>query len=166
MLRKHQPRASNRRAEIPAKVFAHFKDEPSAPRFLYFMAEAEIKAAWCQVRNEILDEWVRERPGTRPRVWWRYEAPGPRRRVGGTGQAAHEVSAHVEVYEWGLPTYWVSQADVDERGADSAGVAVDPSDPPCFESQAIFLERLGLLRPGELERLTEADSEPEAIEVE
>ena len=41
---------------------------------------------------------------------------------------------------------------------------IDPADPPTFESQATYLRRLDLLLPGESERLTAADSEPELIE--
>ena len=42
-------------------------------------------------------------------------------------------------------------------------MAIDPDDPPRYESEASYLQRLDLLLPGELERLTEADFEPELI---
>ena len=99
-------------------------------------------------------------------AWWKYAAPEPRRRLGGVGQPAFEVSASAEAYEIGLPTIWVTPADVDRRGTAFEGVPIDPDDPPRFESEAHYLRRLGLLLPGEMGRLTEADFEPEKIEVE
>lgn len=34
---------------------------------------------WEDVRDELLPQWIREHPGTRPFAWWRDEAPEPRR---------------------------------------------------------------------------------------
>jgi hypothetical protein len=42
-----------------------------------------------------------------------------------------------------------------------SGVAIDPNDPPTFESQAAYLKRHGLLLAGEERRLKKADWEPE-----
>ena len=126
----------------------------------FFLTDTELRVAWGRVRDEILAGWIEEWPGSRPLHWWRFESSEPRRRVGGVGQPAHEVSAHVEAYEFGLPTMWVQQGD------SLRGVPIDPEDPPRFESEATYLERLGLLLPGEFEPLTEADFEPETIEVE
>ena len=152
-------RARGRRREVPAEVLSYFKDDPSAPSFLYFMTDAELRGAWNQAKDEILEEWVREYPGSRPRAWWKYESPEPRRRVGGVGQAAFEVSAYVEQYERGVPDHWVTRADF------LSGIVVDPKNPPSFESEAHYLRRLGLLQADELGRLTPADFEPEAVEI-
>jgi hypothetical protein len=35
--------------------------------------------AWGDVRDELLPQWIREHPGTRPFAWWEQEAPEPRR---------------------------------------------------------------------------------------
>jgi hypothetical protein len=43
------------------------------------------------------------------------------------------------------------------------GVAIDPGDPPVFESQASYLERHGLFLPGERKRLKKEDFEPEVV---
>ena len=152
----------SRRAEIPVKVLAYLKDDFSGPpEFARSVRAAvffnDIAAWWNVVRDEILEEWAREQPGTRPTAWWKYDSREPRQRLGGTGQPAHDVSAYAEEYEFGLPTIWVQQAGF------LAGVAVDPSDPPTFESEAAYLRRLDLLQAGESERLSRADYEPEAI---
>jgi hypothetical protein len=52
------------------------------------------------------------------------------------------------------------------KEGDFNGVAIDPNDPPVYESQARYLERHGLLLPGERQRLRKADFEPEAVAVE
>ena len=160
---KRTRRARNRRAEIPDDLRSWLADENPKYTGFYFLTDLELRAAWNKAKDEILEDWAREEPGARPRYWWQYEAPEPRRRLGGTGTPSYEVSAYVEHYEWGLPDHWVTQPDVDRPGGDFAGVAIDPSDPPRFESEAAYLGRLGLFLPGELERLSEADFEPELI---
>jgi hypothetical protein len=49
---------------------------------------------------------------------------------------------------------------------DFHGVAIDPDDPPNFESQAAYLKRHGLFLAGEERRLKKADWEAEAIQKE
>ena len=157
-------KAKQRRVEVPANVVALLDDSEPRNTVRFFMTDSELRAAWNEVKDEILEAWAREQPGARPLHWWRYDAPEPRRRLGGIGTPAHEVSAHVEAYEWGLPTIWVTPADVDRRGTAFEGVAVDPEDPPSFESEAAYLNRHSLLLPGELKHLSPADFEPEAVE--
>jgi hypothetical protein len=43
------------------------------------------------------------------------------------------------------------------------GVAIDPNDPPTFESQAAYLKRHGLFLAGEERRLKKSDFEPETV---
>lgn len=38
-----------------------------------------LREAWEFGRDQLLEEWVRDRPGTRPPGWWRFSAPEPRR---------------------------------------------------------------------------------------
>lgn len=85
------------------------------------------------------------------------------------------------IFPFGVPDHWVSKFDSDYYNGkaladdgtvienkfsegDFAGAPIDPDDPPRYESQAAYLERHGLLLPGERERLSEADFEPEAVE--
>ena len=104
------------------------------------------KQLWAKYGQEIVKWWAGERPGTRPWCWWKYEAPEPRKRLGGVGTARSDY----------LPDFKLPPTD--------AFVAVDPDDPPSFESQAAYLKRLGLLLPGEEKRLVRHDFAPEAIE--
>jgi len=165
------------------------KEKPSLLRFLsdeseefyeIFMHEDEFRSAWEKHREDILREHVEKLPGTRPRAWWRFDAPGPRKRLGGIGTPAHEVLNYVVRYLCGIPTSWVNDfqeayyngrardvhGDVIQtkyRDGDFWGVAVNSNDPPRYEPQAAYLKRHDLLMPGELERLMTKDFEPETV---
>ena len=105
---------------------------------------------------------------------------------GGHGTPWHECLAACKNnpdYERGLPTLWVSKfkvayyngVAVDIHGnhiestqpdgtprkpGDFAGVAPDPADPPLFESEPAYLDRLGLLTDDERDKLNPTDFEP------
>ncbi|MBP7571018.1 MAG: hypothetical protein KBA95_13245 [Acidobacteria bacterium] len=98
----------------------------------------------------------------------------PRRRLGGIGDPAFLKLAIVPSFERGIPRQWVDAWDVayytgqardvhgepigsEFAGREFTGAAVDPSDPPTFESEAAYLERHGLLTHGERARLTLED---------
>ena len=46
------------------------------------------REGWQALRGELLPAFVDKYPGTRPWAWWEYEAPEPRRRLGGKGLAS------------------------------------------------------------------------------
>jgi hypothetical protein len=83
------------------------------------------------------------------------------------------------MFSYGLPSVWITRWQVkyytgiavDIKGnpignsfasSEFKGVAIDPDDPPTFESQAAYLKRHGLFLACE-RRLKKADWEPEAI---
>ena len=112
-----------------------------------------------------MKDWIAKRPGTRPTMWWRFDAPrwepsekwapfsslvsrlpDPRLRLGGTGTPAFETIAVAPSWPLGIPDYWCDD--------------FDQADPPVYESQAAYLKRHGLVLPGEV--VTAKDREPEA----
>jgi hypothetical protein len=138
-------------------------DQPLPANFETFALKIDfhgnLEQLWELHRDVILAEQVKDNPGTRPALWWRYDAPRlpvgrfpghhrdgqlpePRLRTGGTGTPVAATSA---AYAYGLPTAWI---DFDE------------DDPPTFESEAAYLKRHGLLMAGEERR---ADFEPVAV---
>lgn len=139
---------------------------------------------WQRAEETILAAWIRERPGRRPQWWWIFSAPrmaeaeveaggwsecyfdrqlpDPRRRQGGTGEPAYEHLAVVPRLNHGIPEDWITAGEVEEHQLDAAA-AVNPADPPRYESQASYLKRHGLLTPGEARRLKPADFEPEVV---
>jgi len=104
--------------------------------------------------------------------------PEPRRRLGGIGTPSYEVLAYGPRFEYGLPMDWITKWEEDyyngrakdihgnpigteHKEGDFKGKAIDPEDPPRFESEAAYLERHGLLSPAELRYL---EKHPELAE--
>ena len=155
--------------------------EREAANWEFSRTDEEKARIFFQVKDAILAEWMRQRPGTRPDFWWRTEAPEKcRRRLGGIGDAAHEHLADVESYNYGIPSVFVSRfqesyyngraRDVNGKPigtehaeGDFAGRAIDPNDPPAYESEAAYLKRHDLLSAEEKRRLRKKDFEPEII---
>jgi hypothetical protein len=142
-------------------------------------SDEDVRAAWGLVRDGLLAEWVRAKPGTRPAAWWSYEAPELRRRVGGVGDD-YSARGWNQTYRYGLPRFWIDPWLVsyfNGRSRDIHGEPIgteyfegnfpytgyDASNPPTFESEAAYLRRRGLLSAAEAKRLSRADYEPEAI---
>jgi hypothetical protein len=121
--------------------------------------DARLAAFWREHEQEVLRWHIRHWPGTRPARWWEYSSPEPRRRLGGVGSALHECSGYIAPFENGIPSAWRTHGDY-----FTSGTPIDPADPPRFESEAKYLLRLGLLLPGERERLCPRDFWPELVE--
>jgi hypothetical protein len=180
MTRPRRPRA-RAALELPDEAIEWLRGG-SGGAWVYFTPGEEIGAAWAAYRDAVIAEHVAEHPGTRPLRWWEIDAKEPRRRIGGTGTPAAEVLAHGPSFHYGLPAVWITPADVAlytgtardihgkligirPPGTKFAGVAIDPNDPPLFESEASYLDRLGLFLPGERKRLTSDDFEPWRLEL-
>jgi hypothetical protein len=168
-------------------------------------SRAEQRAVWLGVRDELLAEWIAQRPGTRPHGWWIHDAPmwttdvpprahalavtyrevwdlrQPRTRVGGVGTPIYEALNYVPAFVFGLPERFVSAEDVllyNGRSRDVHGhpigtyrdggfpyAAIDPNDPPVYESQTTYLERHRFLSAAE-RRAVPADAWlPERVRV-
>jgi hypothetical protein len=138
-----------------------------------------IKGAWTDLRDDVLAQWQREQPGTRPWGWWCFDAPEPeRRRVGGTG----EILGTPDL-EFGIPRLWsftqpwhveyyngrsIQPKDRCHWNQDCVEgyftkAAHDPVDPPRYESQAQFLHRHGLLTDVERRHLRPEAFGPEPV---
>ena len=115
-----------RRAEIPADMVDFLSDRETSNPWVFFTDDAEFLAAWNELRDEILAEWIVTAPGTRPSFWWKSDAPRqqigtfegcyydgklpePRRRLGGIGTEGHEVFNIVPHYISGIPTDFVDR---------------------------------------------------------
>jgi hypothetical protein len=133
-------------------------------RWRFSTGEAEERKLWEQCKGVILATWINQYPGTRPSCWWRYDAPEKcRKRLGGIGTPGHEVLAYAEELDHGLPGFWLDQWICKYYGPDFKGVAIDPKNPPCYESQAAYLKRHGLLTPAEQAQLRPKDFKPELV---
>jgi hypothetical protein len=142
-----------------------YKDLDSETKFAIILLEAgdgeALRELWDRARGEVLTGWTKDHAGTRPRTWFRFDAPRqllgthagcfydgklpqPRKQISGAGCDASAISAYMPSYKSGLPTAWAG---------------FEEGDPPVFESQAAYLRRHGLLTPHEVRVLTAADYE-------
>jgi hypothetical protein len=117
------------------------------------------EALWADCGQQATVEWARLHPGTRPRPWWRYSAPEPRQRLGGTGDLTKEAIGLKSLLVLGVPWQWLNDVDVGNRPepvqpgltqpspSPIRDVALDRDDPPMFESEPAYLDRLQLWLP-------------------
>ena len=141
-------------------------------------SEKRLGAAWESVKTELIRDWISEKPCSRPWLWWDFDAPretlkcyisrnvkeAQRRRLGGTGTADFEILAYEPQFSFGIPASWISKREEDIYNL--RGVAIDPENPPCYESEATFLDRHGLLTESEKRYLAKHPEvlEPEKVE--
>ncbi|MFO8085476.1 MAG: hypothetical protein R6U27_14285 [Desulfobacterales bacterium] len=163
---KEKSRDKTHRAKLEALCYGH----ATSNRWVklnqdgFFNNGIDAKLMWQKHRKSLIKQWADEYPGTRPFAFWVFEPQEEKRkRLGGKGDCIPDhVEGETEEYWKGLPTYWIGQ-DRLMMWPELAEYAIDPENPPRFESEAAFLQRLGLLMPGEAEKLTGADFEPELI---
>lgn len=115
---------------------------------------AAVEAAWRAHGAKLVEYWASDPeghegtllepapagPGHRPWGWWAFEAPEPRKRVGGTGEPSDRPWCPAPRLSFGRPAVW------ETWNAD---------DPPRFETEAAYLDRLDLWLAGERKRAGE-----------
>ena len=169
-------------------------DGGSELKWLFFCDKGKLSELWGIHRDVLLTEWIKNNPCSRPWYWWVEEAPKEpvhgyegqdfthRQRIGGKGTPDYEVLAYGPCFDRGIPSGWISEFDeayyngraLDVHGqviatnykeGDFSGVAIDPNDPPTFESEAAYLSRHGLLTKEEKAYLKKHPEllEPEAV---
>jgi hypothetical protein len=99
------------------------------------LTESQLLTAWQTHRDTVLPQWVAHFPGTRPWVWWAYEAPERRTRVDKRKHPYEDGSTPTQwqVLSYGLPRYLQTE---DHFTA-------------LYESETSYLIRHGLLTPSE-----------------
>ena len=187
---KRTRRTRNRLTDLSPYQVAWLLDqelpEPSdADRWWRLMSEDDTgeQSLWLANEQQFIEWWLADNPGRRPACWWKYSAPRqaagrwpgawfdgalpePRRRLGGIGDPAFKHLNVVPRYTYGIPASWLDgwwEDRLRHSRPGFAGRAIDLKNPPTFESQAGFLWRQKLLVPGERERLSDADFEPEEV---
>jgi len=117
-----------------------------------FPSDEDWRAGWEALRGELLPKWIAENPGTRPAVWWQFEAPERRRRVDGKPHPFDNPEREKLVARW--------RAEYPEVAAREA-YKLHYGQPAClmvrddleaeYEPEADYLARLGLMPPEEAE---------------
>ena len=102
-----------------------------------------MQKAWEELKHELLPDWIRQYPGTRPYAWWKFDAKEPRQRTDGVQhpfqdrvrkarvQASSSPKFRGMAYElfYGCPRALITQEDFKAQ----------------YESELQYLDRLGLL---------------------
>ena len=133
-------------------------------RFFGHLTGLDLAALWKIHRDELLAEWMRKNPGTRPAAWWKYDTPELRQPLPGQGLVAAGGpwwSADPEGPPW---TQGVSCLYQKADGATITGADPVFAGGAKIESQAAYLKRLGLFLPGEQKRLSRAAYRAEVVE--
>lgn len=107
-----------------------------------------IRRAWLECRSQLLPEWIRANPGTRPWAWWQFDAPARRERADGVIHPFNDRCRKAQLAK--LPaTCWVRQHAYDlffgvprlRQTPDEMSAA--------YESEAAYLSRHNLLTDAE-----------------
>lgn len=175
-------RRTKRRADLTPEQEAWLRGDYRNAGFTNYVDEEELSELWNKYCDAIIADYAKEYPGYRPGRWWKYTAPEMRKRIGGIGTPCHEALEYSRSFNYGLPVDWITPWQVEyynrplpENYGNFAkplapdnftGVAIDPNNPPLYESQAAYLKRQKLLLPGEAKQLTKIDFEPERIGLE
>jgi hypothetical protein len=97
---------------------------------------AALEALWHEAGDELTVEWIDDHPGTRPWAWWLFTAPAPRRCL--VGRELLYPIRRPEDWAWVWRQSWGVPALAQCRPRGYVGL-------PQVESQAAYLDRLGLL---------------------
>jgi hypothetical protein len=93
-------------------------------------SEERAREFWGLHRGAVIAEHARAHPGHRPHLWWQYDAPEMRRRLGGIGTPMSECSACAPSFRFGVPHSWLT-SEINS----SCGTPVCEVDPPLYESE-------------------------------
>lgn len=153
-------RSRRQRLEVDPAIMRMLRDEPAdEDDFRWQYTKETIAQAWREHGDRITEEWAAQYPGTRPSMWWRYDAPRaqdagrhagwyyvgemiePRRQLTGGGQPLCEALAYGPHYHYGIPDWFGDRAAT-------------------FETQAAYLRRHSLLFDDEGEPIPEPHVAP------
>ena len=137
---KRKRRERFHRPEVDPVHWSLLTDSPlpdDGDPFAIFDFDVAAHGLWDRFRDRIMVAWLEVNPGTRPQHWWKFDAPEPRRLLKGPGRPAWERLCIAPGYRLGIPAMWTD---------GDPGLLV-------FESQYGYLQRHGLLEPGEGESI-------------
>jgi hypothetical protein len=182
-------RRRSRKVALSSTARAYLWDQPLPTNYddqeFYNLRYHEwyVEPLWKEYREWVLADRLETNPGTRPHLWWEYDAPRqkgvmqgrelpcevaiPRKRLGGIGTPAFEVLAFKPYYRYGVPAIWMWESMIEScnRSKDGRfwGEIIDPDDPPFYASEADYLKFHELFLPGEEQRLTKENYTCESL---
>lgn len=106
------------------------------------------RTLWYQYRDMILTHWIQTKPGTRPSCWWLFDSP----RATARQRSEFDENQHADMIDHRR------QISGSKPRRDATAPCYDhgipkhlkySGEPPEFESERAYLDRHGLLMPGE-----------------
>ena len=115
-----------------------------------FPDNRSMQEGWESLRAEILPEWIRDNPGTRPYSWWLYDSPEPRRRIDGRLHPFDDPERpdRIEIIA-GQPGTIPGYAERMAETYYGLPACKFPEDFGDYETEYDYLRRLGLLAANE-----------------
>jgi hypothetical protein len=117
--------------------------------------EGGMRAAWNELRDQLMPQWIAEHPGTRPYAWWKFDLPERRRRTDGVihpfddpvrnTEVELRAAQHPQFREFAFDLFYGKPRCLftqDDFGAT-------------YEGELAYLDRLNLLTPEERKELFE-----------
>lgn len=141
--------------------------------------EDAARACWQEFGARIIAHWVELNPGTRPWGWWRWDSPERRRRIGSWRMKRGAKPGPNGCYAWDSDRFvrnkkphpfdnperqaLARKREAEYPGHDQSAYELDFGEPSCemlfpddseaaYETEAGYLERLGLAAGDECER--------------
>ena len=74
---KRRPRERHQRRSYSDAVIRYLETGVRKGPGVLQLFPYDRREVWCDLREQLLAEWVSEHPGTRPFAWWTYDAPEP-----------------------------------------------------------------------------------------
>jgi hypothetical protein len=131
--------------EITPEMLAYFAGgQETADMFLSGDKRPGV-AEWERCREQVLTEWVKDKPGSRPWMFWAYDSPDRP----STWQPINIDDVKM------VANYYIIFGVTHQPSLQTF-----PEPPLLFESQASYLKRKKLLMRGELKRIPSAAFEP------
>jgi hypothetical protein len=110
--------------------------------------EADRLQAWSEMRNEIMQQWITDHPGSRPWSWWQFDCPPNQFRTRVYGKRHQFLDPSFDLSRetsFGRPRYF-RECDIPDGGVLNIATS--------FESESSFLRRSSLLTTAELKALS------------
>lgn len=120
-----------------------------------FQSEEHRRQVWEDNREFLINkdangdaELAQREPGTRPAAWWDYDSPEPRKIIKNAQFWEHREPPYMKKRGESPYSFGISKVMHPVEGWSAAGYPLAE-----YESEADYLQRLGLLLPGEAEAL-------------
>ena len=148
-----------KRTPVTAEVLNYLQDQDTGSSLDVFLIQGNGKLRaklWQEYSEDILQDWIAQKPCSRPEHWWTYDAPKDKKLMAGTHWANTYPVQRKKLSGVGCPDFVKTPAYLPRfnKGLPVEWHDYDAAAPPVFESEAAYLQRFNLLKEAEIKYLT------------